>query len=849
MTTNQHLIKRWLLRVPMPSISLLVGVVCGLLVWLLLDPIQTRDLGEGFHREQIARQQFRAVDSRRRFEHFMEQIQAGLYGLTRDWRMIDYLENDLANELIPKDQSDTENWPSWLDPNSPFINLVNPILMAIVDADGTSQTVFRIHDHPFPIDLAMEQFAGRRHAVLTTLWEAPYFIAWEKVPDLAMFDDYYLMIVVPIGEKVLLASQQQVPNEETLVGLFDADTRSVYASSDIGKVGTAMKLDQIVQTYQSITLSMTRFISPENNIQFYMLVPKANLKERFDRLMGSVRRARLVDAVVYISAFTLVFFLISSRLSYILRRISMFSQVALGADSPRYQEGNQLILLEDRLVELFKQFRTLRDESQVEHENRIQETETFKARLLDNAMDSIITIDHHGLIVEANSTAEKTFGFKREHVYGKRLDALLIHTNERQAFRELLNRCRSVTKDDPGCRAQRMLGIDLNGLEKPLEISVMAFQLKDQLLTTVYLRDITQREKADLQIKSLANFAKENPSPVLRINNRGVITYANLASDPLLDYWDCERGQTLPLYWRNLVFKALGDCKNREYEVTIEERIFSVLMAPVIELDYVNLFGRDITQVKNAEQQSRQHQSELVHVCRLSTMGEMATGLAHELNQPLSAIVNFASGCVRRLQAGIGGEAELVDAMAQITLQAERASEIIKRLRTLVSKRPQEHTLANINHLVLEVASFVEYEANRYQIETEIDLAEDGLPAMVDLVQIEQVLLNLVRNAIDALKQVDIDQRHLTLKTHRIDDHHIEVIVKDSGPGITSDNLAHLFDSFFSTKETGMGMGLAISRKIIEAHHGELKATSEFGQGAVFMIVLPTNPELELPGI
>jgi C4-dicarboxylate-specific signal transduction histidine kinase len=229
-------------------------------------------------------------------------------------------------------------------------------------------------------------------------------------------------------------------------------------------------------------------------------------------------------------------------------------------------------------------------------------------------------------------------------------------------------------------------------------------------------------------------------------------------------------------------------------------------------------------------------------------MGEMSTGLAHELNQPLSAIINFASGCVRRLQSGSGGEAEMVDAMAQITAQAERAGEIIKRLRSLVGKRPQEREAVNLNHLVLEVASFIEFESNRQKVEVCVELSDEVLPVMVDLVQVEQVLLNLVRNAIEAMKQVDVAKRRLLLKTGRINNNKVQVLVKDTGPGIPAETLKHLFDAFFSTKESGMGMGLRISQKIMQDHQGMIEVISEVGKGSTFHVILPTDPKLELPG-
>jgi len=335
---------------------------------------------------------------------------------------------------------------------------------------------------------------------------------------------------------------------------------------------------------------------------------------------------------------------------------------------------------------------------------------------------------------------------------------------------------------------------------------------------------------------------------VLRVNNRGVIVYANAASKPLLEYWGCERGQTLPVYWQKLLSRCFREGLTEEFEINTVEKVFSLLLAPIRELDYVNLYARDITQMRNAEMQSRQHQSELVHVCRLSTMGEMSTGLAHELNQPLSAIVNFANGCVRRMQSGTGGEEELLNAMVQITAQAERAGEIIKRLRAMVTKRPHDQEIVNLNHLILEVASFTEYEANRHRVEITLELSEQALAVKVDLVQIEQVLLNLVRNAIDAMKVVPSEGRKLLIKTQRIDTTKVEAIVQDNGPGIAPETIKHLFDAFFSTKESGMGMGLPISKKIVEAHFGELRVESNPGLGARFQVILPTDPSFELPG-
>jgi len=250
--------------------------------------------------------------------------------------------------------------------------------------------------------------------------------------------------------------------------------------------------------------------------------------------------------------------------------------------------------------------------------------------------------------------------------------------------------------------------------------------------------------------------------------------------------------------------------------------------------------------VRRAEQESRRHQTELAHVCRLSTMGEVATGMAHELNQPLSAIVNFANGCSRRLQSNLGRRQDLVDAMGQITTQAQRASEIIRRLRALVGKQPPIRSEVDLNHLVKEVCSFVEFDVDKMSFAIELDLEPNEILVNVDLVQIEQVLLNLVRNAIDALVEIPPPARHLTLRT-LLKGEEAEVVVQDSGPGIEPERMQSLFEPFFTTKESGMGMGLPISQTILENHRGRIWAESAPEGGAVFFIRLPVIQTAQQP--
>lgn len=330
---------------------------------------------------------------------------------------------------------------------------------------------------------------------------------------------------------------------------------------------------------------------------------------------------------------------------------------------------------------------------------------------------------------------------------------------------------------------------------------------------------------------------------MLRINRRGVITYANQPSAPLLKHWGCRPLQTLPVYWRNQVEMSLKTASTTELEVHTDDGIFSLLIAPVAELGYVNVYARDITIERVAEEELKRRQNELVHVTRVSNMGEMATGIAHELNQPLSAIVNYANGCARRLRLDIGGKEELLEALGQISDQASRAGEIIKRLRGMVSRRQPVRELVDLNVLARETCSLISHELKRHELAIERRLSPEELWVRVDTVQIEQVLINLLRNALDAMADVSAAERRLVIETGIQSDGMVYLRVQDNGSGISSRNMEHLFDAFFSTKESGMGMGLAISQTIMNNHHGKIRADSWPGRGSTFTIVLPHNAD------
>ncbi len=247
---------------------------------------------------------------------------------------------------------------------------------------------------------------------------------------------------------------------------------------------------------------------------------------------------------------------------------------------------------------------------------------------------------------------------------------------------------------------------------------------------------------------------------------------------------------------------------------------------------------RDITEQKNAEEQARRHQTELARVARLSTMGEMATGIAHELNQPLSAIANFARGCIRRLHSDGMNPGELIDPLEEVCEQAERAGEILRHVRDFVRKSELQMKPLDINQIVRTVVKFTEHEARHQGAIVRLDL-DSGLPQVqADAIMIEQVICNLVRNAVEAMTEAKSSWRQVTILTRLIGSGDVEIEVGDTGPGIDGAVIDQVFDQFFTTKPEGVGMGLSISRSIVESHGGRIRAESGRKGGATFRFTL-----------
>lgn len=257
------------------------------------------------------------------------------------------------------------------------------------------------------------------------------------------------------------------------------------------------------------------------------------------------------------------------------------------------------------------------------------------------------------------------------------------------------------------------------------------------------------------------------------------------------------------------------------------------------ELSVANVeLERQISERIRAEEEAHHRRAELAHIDRLNTMGEMASGFAHELNQPLAAIVNFARGCTRRINNKQCDNDMILETLEQVTGQATRAGKIIKRIRAFVRKDDPERNPADINHLITEALAFLKEDITRHNVNVIQHLQTALPPVTIDHIQVEQVILNLLRNALEAMRDSGNKSNNLTVQTHLSGSNEITVSVSDNGPGFVNGE-ENMFNPFVTSKENGLGLGLSISRSIVEAHGGRLQVFDNQETGATLTFTLP----------
>jgi PAS domain S-box-containing protein len=353
---------------------------------------------------------------------------------------------------------------------------------------------------------------------------------------------------------------------------------------------------------------------------------------------------------------------------------------------------------------------------------------------------------------------------------------------------------------------------------------------------------------------------------VLSMNERGTVTEWNAQAEAMFGWRRDEAvGRSLselliPRQHRDAHDKGLqhflstgeGPLLNRRIEITALHRDGTEFPVEVSIAPYqidghweFSGFVRDITDKKLAEASTRRHREmemELAHANRVATMGQMSASITHEVNQPIGAAVTNAHAALRWLGATPPNMDEVRQALSRIVLNGNRATDVLSRIRSFIKKTPPRKESLDVNELLLEVIALMRSEAKSNKVAVQMNLA-DGLPAVhADRVQMQQVLLNLIINAIEAMSASDASSRRLLISSAKSESNEISVEVQDSGPGLPPASLEQIFQAFYTTKPTGLGMGLSICRSIVGAHGGTLRATAGHPTGAIFTFTLPVQP-------
>jgi PAS domain S-box-containing protein len=489
--------------------------------------------------------------------------------------------------------------------------------------------------------------------------------------------------------------------------------------------------------------------------------------------------------------------------------------------------------------------------------------EAFLDSIVDNIPDMVFIKDARDLrFVRVNPAAEKLLGYSRGELTGKtdydffsRVQADFFVSKDREALEagsQLDIAGEEVTTRYRGTRVLRTKKVAIpDETGRPVYLLGISHDITEQKQAEDRVRIEKARAERYLQISRAMIIGLDRDGRVDLINQRGceLLGYTAeeirgrnwfqtvvpvKARDAVLQVFRQIMTGELPAlsHYENEILTKNGDVRHVVWNNTIERDVEGEIVGTLSS-------GQDITELKRAEEERKRHHEELAHVMRLSSMGELASGMAHELNQPLTALVSYcgtASSMLAKLPSSPPGLVELLERAAE---QAHRSGDIIRHLRRFLSKGRIKKVRVDLDAVIREIADFFYWEVRDSPVKIEFRLNSQGRLVEADRVQVEQVLLNLVRNGVEAIQGAGMADGHLVLQTRVLPTDSIEVTVADNGPGVDPVMSGRIFDPFQTTKETGMGMGLSISRSIIDAHGGKLWLADAPGKGAIFGFELP----------
>jgi len=506
-------------------------------------------------------------------------------------------------------------------------------------------------------------------------------------------------------------------------------------------------------------------------------------------------------------------------------------------------------------VELEMQNRELREAQQA-----LEITRDRYADLYDFAPVSYIAFDSKGIIKNINLTGACMLDQIRSGIIGRPFLKWVTGDNVNIFFHHLKDTLQSGKKADEiqiRTRDRSLMDVRIESI-RSWDKEENAFICQSAIL------DISEHKRAQneisLQARQLRLITDSLPALMAYINVEEQHLFANKA------YLDCFGVLSAKLSGKNasglwgeknystinpyLKIAFYGQRVNFDMELQLDgvkKKYVNTTLIPDFDINNVvhgvNILIEDITERLSDEEINRERLLSAAHFSRLSTMGELASEIAHELNQPLAAISIYTDACRRMIESNKAEPEAIIQTLKDISDQTVRAGEVIRHIRAFVSKKELQLVNASLNELVNEALQLLKVELRSHEVTLTVNLASNLLLTFLDRILIEQVILNLSRNAIEAMDDIEASKRLLKIETFMNKGKQIEFRIEDSGPGLTATEIKRIFEPFHTTKKNGMGLGLAISHSIVEAHHGHLWAIPNDQGGTIFCFTLPVVVE------